>query len=386
MMQQTQSVVIPIDAHRRSSELRELLATIESANWTLRVQAVLQAAGHALGESAAERETPVSIGSLASAVGFETMGEFVSNTESGLGLDWESWATDVQALKAKYAFGLHGESAAEIIREVTRVTDALGRKPGSASEFHLVRDRLRERESAERTAALRAELERTAEHNGELVESLHARSAEAREYESRAIALEAELEAQLAELERRMEEARAARANAISEALADQKQELLTHFEAELERERLEAHARAEGIRAEMRVLHEAERGKGGVDLAEHKRLRAEVARMRKSAEQLARVRKQLEKARADIKALRASEKALKSEVRTLKRANERVGKSILRVREEANGRIRRQNAVILEQRSTIQRLATERNIALVTACVTVLMLTVGAIVVKGVL
>jgi len=76
-------------------------------------------------------------GTNGEALGYNTVFEFITE---GLGVVWEEWKSNVEALIFKVEFGINSDSANDVILQLEDVKNHLGRKPVSKFEFNLAKD------------------------------------------------------------------------------------------------------------------------------------------------------------------------------------------------------------------------------------------------------
>lgn len=352
--------VISLESERHAQQHRHLLSTIQYATWSMKVEAVLQALGVAVADPALDASTRPGQGSLASALGHETVGGFITEATEhlGLGMDWQEWERLVRGWDARRTFAMSAHTLAEVFAQLDPVVAHLGRQPVSAAEFHATREIIAEGERARERNALQADVQHRDQRISELARELETERSVVASQRDRIVRLEADLSSALADVDRRIAEAAREGEMRMEAKLNEQREALLIDHERELEREREQTGEQIRELERTIEALRERERSDDDVSRTEYEAIRRELAQVRERARQVRRLREALETAKSRNNELFEHARRQADRIRR----NER---RIQEVNSVARQRLRRQEKVIAQLRESLEVLAGERNMAL---------------------
>lgn len=150
----TQNVRALSTINKQIPEVKKLMDSVNNLPWNLRVPLIVQTLGlgYSIDSRLFDKDQVLPRGSLGRKMGFGSLGEVISSdlSQGGLGISWDSWVNDVKAYQYKKTFGIYFDSRDEVLSEYNSVSDALGHKPVTLSEYVKARDEIVRRQFAKR--------------------------------------------------------------------------------------------------------------------------------------------------------------------------------------------------------------------------------------------
>lgn len=144
--------------NKQIPEVKKLMTSVNNLPWNLRVPLIVQTLGlgYSIDSKLFDKDQVLPRGSIGRKMGFTSLGEVISTSESdgGLGITWSDWTNDIRAYSYKKAFGIYLESRDDVLTEFKSVTDALGHSPVTLDEYSKARDELFRRQYARRESEL----------------------------------------------------------------------------------------------------------------------------------------------------------------------------------------------------------------------------------------
>lgn len=213
-----------------SREHNALVSAIQFMHWNIIVQHVASAAGIPVSAMLEQENAKVSELSLAGRLGHSTLKDFVQKPQSdgGLEMAWGDWSEMARAQRLKGQFGIYADDPKEIVAEYGDVAHILGRDPLDAADYHKAKDAVliqrakdKERQHNLQMSELRERADSALSH----AEESRKRVEEERQKSER---LQAQLDHEINETQRKIDEAIKVQHAEKIKALVEQKQEFET--------------------------------------------------------------------------------------------------------------------------------------------------------------